>query len=98
MQELAARHRGERAPHRRLARLLEARSERALRAMERAPDLASAANAGQPTPAPQSASARPSSSIGGPSAAFSSVIGLMSMPSDANTARPSAVMPEPWVP
>src|SRR5712692_2106560 len=74
MQQLRPRRRRYGVGHGGLACLLEPRSERRLGAMKRPPDFASAVNAGQPTPAPHSAAARPSSSIGGPSAAFSRVI------------------------
>jgi hypothetical protein len=40
-------------------------------AMKRPPAFAIAAKAGHPTPAPQTAAARPSASMGGPSAALS---------------------------
>jgi TRAP-type mannitol/chloroaromatic compound transport system permease large subunit len=49
--------------------------------------LFAAVNAGQPTPAPHSASARPSISISGPSAAFSRKIGFTSIPSESSTVR-----------
>ena len=66
--------------------------------MKRPPCFASAVNAGQPTPAPQTASALPDMSIGGPSAAFSRRILFTPMPSESNTVWPRAVMPEACVP